>query len=53
MENPSSEERFLRTISPSKRVTGRPPISMSLTRSAPAMVDLPAPERPVKKTVKP
>jgi hypothetical protein len=34
-------------------VTGRPPISISLTISALAMVDLPLPERPVKNTVKP
>ena len=43
----------MRTTSPSSSVTGRPPISISLTISALAMVDLPEPERPVKKTVKP
>ena len=40
-------------MSPSSSVTGRPPISISLTSSAEAMVDLPEPERPVKNTVKP
>ena len=43
----------MRTTSPSSSVTGRPPISISLTISALAMVDLPEPERPVKNTVKP
>jgi hypothetical protein len=52
-EKPSSEDRCLRTTSPSSSVTGRPPISISLTISALAMVDLPEPESPVKKTVKP
>ena len=40
-------------MSPSSSVTGRPPISISLTISALAMVDLPLPEKPVKNTVKP
>ena len=40
-------------MSPSSSVTGRPPISISLTISALAMVDLPEPEKPVKNTVKP
>ena len=53
LEKPSSEERFLRTMSPSSSVTGRPPVSMNLTSSTLAMVDLPEPERPVKNTVKP
>ena len=53
LENPSSEDRCLRTTSPSSSVTGRPPISISLVISALATVDLPEPERPVKKTVKP
>ena len=52
-EKPSSEERFLRTMSPSRRVTGRPPSSRSLTRRALARVDFPAPESPVKNTVNP
>ncbi len=52
-EKPSSDERCLRTTSPSSSVTGRPPISISLTISALAMVDLPEPDRPVKNTVKP
>src|SRR5690606_41117869 len=34
-------------------LTGRPPISISLTISALAMVDLPDPDSPVKNTVKP
>jgi hypothetical protein len=53
LENPSSDDRCLRTTSPSSSVTGRPPISISLTISALAMVDLPLPESPVKNTVKP
>ena len=53
LEKPSSEERFLRTRSPSSSVTGRPPISSSLICSTLATVDLPDPERPVKNTVKP
>ena len=43
----------MRTTSPSSSVTGRPPISISLVISALAIVDLPEPESPVKKTVKP
>ena len=53
LENPSSDDRFLRTRSPSRRVTGRSPVSISLTISAFAIVDFPDPESPVKKTVKP
>src|SRR3954447_13877907 len=53
LEKPSSEERCLRTTSPSRIVTGRPPISSSFTSSTLAMVDLPEPDRPVKNTVKP
>ena len=53
LEKPSSDDRCLRTTSPSSSVTGRPPISISLTISALAMVDLPEPEKPVKNTVKP
>ena len=34
-------------------VTGRSPVSISLTISAFAIVDFPDPESPVKKTVKP
>src|SRR4030095_3809541 len=52
-EKPSSEERCLRTRSPSSSVTGRPPIASSLIISTLAIVDLPAPERPVKNTVIP
>ena len=52
-EKPSSEERCFRTRSPSSSVTGRPPISSSLIMSTLAIVDLPAPERPVKNTVIP
>ena len=43
----------MRTTSPSSSVTGRPPISISLTIRALAIVDLPDPEKPVKNTVKP
>src|SRR5258705_11069527 len=53
LEKPSSEERCLRTRSPSRIVTGRPPISSSFTRSTLAIVLLPEPDRPVKNTVKP
>ena len=52
-ENPSSDDRCLRTMSPSSRVTGRPPISSNLTRKTFARVDFPEPERPVKNTVNP
>ena len=51
--NPSSDDRFLRTRSPSSSVTGRPPISSIFTISALAIVDLPDPDSPVKNTVKP
>ena len=53
LEKPSSEDRCFLTTSPSSSVTGRPPISMSFTMSALAMVLLPLPEKPVKNTVKP
>ncbi len=53
LEKPSSEDRCLRTMSPSSRVTGRPPSSSNLVSRMLAMVDLPEPDRPVKKTVKP
>ena len=52
-EKPSSDERCLRTMSPSRSVTGRPPICSSLTSSTLARVDLPELGSPVKKTVKP
>jgi hypothetical protein len=45
-EKPSSDERFLRTTSPSSSVTGRPPISISLTMRALAIVDFPDPRSP-------
>src|SRR5262245_3354976 len=51
-ENPRSGESCLRTSSPSSRMTGKPS-SANRCESAPAMVDLPAPERPVKNTVIP
>src|SRR5678816_4076767 len=52
LEKPNSLERCLLTTSPSSRVTLRPePLSLSI--SAFAVVDLPAPDRPVRKTVKP
>src|SRR6266404_3873289 len=38
LENPSSEDRFLRTRSPSNRVTGRPPVSRNLVSNTLAMV---------------
>ena len=52
-EKVSSEERFCLTISPSSKVTGLSFISMNLTSKTLAIVDLPDPENPVKKTVKP
>ena len=51
-ENVSSLDRWVRTTSPSRTVTGRPSASSPAT-SASAIVDLPAPERPVRKTVTP
>src|SRR3712207_409232 len=51
-EKESSLDRWVRTTSPSRTVTGRPAASRSAT-SASAMVDLPAPERPVRNTVTP
>ncbi len=52
-EKPSSDDRFFRTMSPSSSVTGRPPTSRNFTNSTLAIVDLPEPESPVKKTVNP
>ena len=52
-ENPSSDDRCLRTKSPSSNVTGRPPTSRNLVISALAIVDFPEPESPVKKIVTP
>ena len=52
-EKPSSEDRWVRTMSPSSSVTGRPPISSSLTSTTLARVDFPALGSPVKKTVNP
>src|SRR3712207_8483587 len=51
-ENVSSLERCVRTTSPSSTVTSRPSAS-SWATSASAIVDLPAPDRPVRKTVTP
>src|SRR5205085_8158932 len=51
-EKPSSEERCLRTRSPSKSVTGRPPISRNLIISTLAIVDLPAPDNPDRKSTR-
>ena len=48
-ENPSSDDRCLRTRSPSRIVTGRPPVSRNLVSRTLAMVDFPEPDRPVKK----
>src|SRR4030042_1106118 len=52
-EKPSSEERCFLTMSPSRSVTGRPPICSSFTISTLARVDLPELGSPGKKTVKP
>src|ERR1039458_5271821 len=41
-ENPNSDERCLRTRSPSSKVTGRPPTSRNFVIRTLAMVDLPA-----------
>src|SRR5438105_12909666 len=49
LEKPSSEERCLRTRSPSRSVTGLPPTSRNLVTRTLAIVDLPAPERPVNR----
>src|SRR3954451_2130389 len=51
-ENDSSLERWVRTTSPSRTVTGRPSAS-SWATSASATVDLPAPDSPVRNTVTP
>src|SRR4028119_1718491 len=51
-EKDSSLDRWVRTTSPSRTVTGRPPASSSAT-GASAIVDLPAPDRPVRKTATP
>ena len=40
-------------ISPSNKVTGLLPCSRSFTKSPLAKVDLPEPDKPVKKTVNP
>ena len=53
LEKPSSDDRCLRTTSPSRTVTGRPPSSSNLVSRMLAIVDLPAPDSPVKKTVNP
>ena len=53
LENPSSLERRVLTISPSSKVTGLDPSSSSLTIRPFARVDFPDPDSPVKKTVKP
>ncbi len=50
---PSSLERCVRTMSPSNNVTGRPPRSFSFATRICAIVDLPAPDNPVKNTVNP
>ena len=52
-ENPNSLERCVRTISPSSSDTGRRPSSSNFTRRPLARVDLPDPDKPVKKIVKP
>src|SRR3712207_5762597 len=51
-EKDSSLDRWVRTTSPSRTVTGRPSASSCATRAS-AIVDLPAPDRPVRKTVTP
>src|SRR5688572_32587416 len=51
-EKDSSLDRWVRTTSPSRTVTGRRSASSSATRAS-AIVDLPAPERPVRNTVTP
>src|ERR1035438_8754224 len=52
-ENSSSDERFLRTRSPSSNVTGHPPTSRNFVIRTFAMGDLPEPDSPVKKMVTP
>ena len=52
-EKPSSDDRCLRTRSPSSSVTLRPPRSRNLTSRTLAIVDFPAPDNPVKKIVRP
>ena len=47
---PSPAESSRRTTSPSSRVIVRSPVSRSASASPRAMVDLPEPEKPVKKT---
>jgi hypothetical protein len=51
-ENPSPLERFCRTTSPS-RISVRNPRAWNSWNSISAMVDLPAPDKPVNQTVKP
>ena len=53
LEKPNSLDRWVLTISPSSRVTALSPFSSSLIKIPFAIVDLPEPERPVKKIVKP
>ena len=50
---PSPAESSRRTTSPSSRVTVRSPVSRSESASPRAIVDLPEPEKPVKKTTRP
>src|SRR4028118_392958 len=51
-EKDSSLDRWVGTPPPPRTVTGRPPASSSATRAS-AIVDLPAPDRPVRKTATP
>ena len=53
LEKPSSLDRLVLTISPSKRVTRREPSSRNRVTKPLAKVDLPEPDNPVKKIVKP
>ena len=53
LENPSSLDKWVRTTSPSNKVTLRRPCAISLTISILARVVLPAPDNPVKNTVNP
>ena len=53
LEKVSPAERFRRTTSPSRLVTVRSPCSSSRSTSARASVDLPLPDRPVKKSTSP
>src|SRR5687768_4761446 len=51
-EKDSSLDRCVRTTSPSSTVTGRPSAPSPATRAS-AIVDLPAPDRPVRNTATP